>query len=644
MPITGQFAQELNTPSARVLKEQMVASGLTLLTNRNGLLPLKRLDTLRIASLTVGEGTRFAQTLSDYSSVASFSIGRDASLEELDSLTSKLASYNLVIVGYLDTDARAFRNFGVTVALSRYLADLARSKRVVLCYFGIPYGVGQFTSIDSYAAVACGYEFYEPNQKVMAEVLFGARKASGLLPVTVSAAFPLGHGIPLGEVTRIRFGDPREVGVNPSALSAVDSLARKAIAEKATPGCQILAMKNGVIFYNKSFGSQTYYPSDTVSLSTIYDMASVTKVAATLPILMELADVKTLDVDAPLGRYLPFLKGSNKYDLTIKEMLTHQAGLLPGVPMYQRYLRTINPTEELYSKTQSDQYPFKISDTKFQNRFYMLDTAMFSSLQTPRFGLKVAEGLFVNESIKDTILRLITDSKLSGRGEYKYSDLGFYYYKKIIEGRFNRSLDEVANSQFYRPLGMSRTGFNPYRWSCLNEIAPTETDYTFRNQQIRGTVHDPGASLVGGVGGHAGLFSTSLDMAKLFQMYLNKGSYGGEKYFSSTTFDTFNTVPYHGNRRALGFDKVEPDSAKGNPVCPEASLSSFGHTGFTGTMVWVDPEHQLVYVFLSNRVYPAAEPNKLSQINTRTDILSAFYNAIIGKNERGVLIDNSLKK
>jgi Beta-glucosidase-related glycosidases len=628
--VNSNLVKELNSPDAEELRENMVASAMTVISNKNGILPLKHLDTLNVAVLNVGAGMgdAFTNTIAQYCKINQFSIPRNAGKAAFDSLGYALNPYNLVLVGYYDTDARAEKKYGVDSVCAAFLGRLATEKRCILNYFGSPYGIDLFPNLSSYHSITVGYESSAQSEKCMGEVLFGGRKASGTLPVSVNPEFKQGTGIQLDSIIRIRMGTPEELGINRRHFVDVEELVNKAIAAHAIPGCQILAMKDGVVFYNKAFGSKTYNGDDAISTTDIYDIASVTKVSATLPVLMKLSDSKFLDVDRKLGDYLNELKNTNKFDLTFKEMLAHQSGLPAGISLYPKYMRSLFKSKSRYSTEISENYPFKSGEGKPQNRSSHLDNALFGTEYSDKHPLQVASSIYVSKSIKDSILADITNTKISGRGEYRYSDLGYYYYQRIIENSYRKPLDKVVDSLFYKKLGMYLTMYNPIGKVNLSNIVPTEIDYTFRNQLLCGFVHDPGAALMGGVAGHAGVFSNALDLAKLMQLYLNKGVYGGERYFSDSTFNLFNTPPFPNNRRALGFEKPEPDSKKESPVGRGASLLSFGHTGFTGTIVWADPTRKFVYIFLSNRVYPSSQENKLSELNTRTDILTKFLHMI----------------
>jgi CubicO group peptidase (beta-lactamase class C family) len=338
-----------------------------------------------------------------------------------------------------------------------------------------------------------------------------------------------------------------------------------------------------------------------VKNSDIYDVASLTKIVSTLPNVMQLYDNKKVSLETHLGEMLPLFKGTDKENIIFKDLLSHYAGLQAWIPFYKQTLDSNNlPSEKYYRKAYS---------TGFPNQ--------------------VAENLYLRKDYYDTIMKAIAESKLLPKKEYKYSDFTFIILKNYLEKTTGKTLDELSSKNFYSKLGMNNTLYNPLHKFDMSKIPPTEIDTYFRYQTIQGYVHDMEAAMEGGVGGHAGIFSNSMDLAKMMQLFLQKGSYGGEVYFSANTFEVFNTCFYceNGNRRGIGFDK--PQLGTSGPTCGCVSMTSFGHTGFTGTMAWADPEEEIIYIFLSNRTFPNADKNILSQKNIRENIQQVIYDAII---------------
>ncbi len=385
-----------------------------------------------------------------------------------------------------------------------------------------------------------------------------------------------------------------------SKFYKIDSIAISGIKEKAYPGCQIIAIQNNEIIYQRSFGNYTYDDnSKKVDNETNYDLASITKIAASAIALMKLKNENKLDLKKKLGFYLPYLVGTNKEHLIIEEVLSHQAGLKAWIPFYQK---TIEKNGEYKS-------------------------GYFSNIKTENFPTLVAKDLYVISGYNDTIYQSIINSKLEKNGQYVYSDLGYYFIQQIIESLTKKKINEYVQ-EFYKKLGIE-LNYLPLNLMPSDQIAPTENDKIFRKQLIQGYVHDPGAALLGGVSCHAGLFGNASNLAKLMQFYLNNGQFNGVKLIDSAVVKEFTSYHFYpNNRRGLCFDKPEKDEKKINPVTNECSSQSFGHSGFTGTFTWADPENKLIFVFLCNRVYPSSDDNKLLKLGIRSKIHEEFYKII----------------
>jgi CubicO group peptidase (beta-lactamase class C family) len=407
------------------------------------------------------------------------------------------------------------------------------------------------------------------------------------------------------------------------------------IKQGAFPGCQVIAAHKGEVFYHKAFGNHTYdKASPKVKISDVYDVASVTKVAATLPLVMRMVDEKIVDINNPLNSYISLHSHNNKGNLKIKDILLHQSGLPSWVPFhYKYYIASDGKPAISNKKTAEFSIPVPGAGRYLKNG-YRLDGNFFSTEKTGKFTLSVAKNLYGSEELRNDIYAEMDTCTLMS-ATYRYSDLGFIYMQRLIESMYDMPENKLSQILFYEPMGMTRTGYLPLERIPAGDIPPTENDMLFRNQLLQGYVHDQSASLSGGVSGHAGLFSNANDLAKLYQMYLNGGVYGGTRYLTEETKSEFTTCANckQGNRRGLGFDKKDPDSRKKSPICEEASLQSYGHTGFTGTMVWIDPERELVFIFLSNRINPSADNNKLSKLGTRSEIFAKFIRAVDMKNK-----------
>ncbi|MBU1012926.1 MAG: serine hydrolase [Bacteroidetes bacterium] len=594
--------EDINNADANYLNQELYESALTLVKNIDSLLPLKRLDTLKIASIGIGVGasTKFQERLNNYAPIKHFYLNKESSLEEQQAILSELEQFNLVIVAIQNTGIYPANKFGISPSTFTFVDSLLKSKNIILDLFSNPYALSLFKNDDRFKSILVSYEDNEFTYDLSAQLIFGGVAAKGKLPVTVSPFFSINTGIET-VANRIKFGRPEELNINYNYLKKVDSIAMLGIAKKAYPGCQIIALKDGVVFYNKAFGNQTYSGTIPVKLTDLYDIASITKIAATTISVMKMQENGQIDIDRKLSEYLPYLKKSNKGDIVLRDLLTHQAQFQAWIPYFQ--------------------------STLTENK---LDTSVYHTSISELYPIRVAENIYIRDNYKYHIVDSILLSPLREKNDYKYSDLGFYLLAAAIESINNQPMNQYVDEHFYKPLGLSNISYLPRRKYALSRIIPTELDTMFRHQLVHGDVHDPGAAMLGGVSGHAGLFSNATDLAVIMQMLLQKGSYGGQQYFTQQTINDFTKYqfPLNENRRGLGFDKPLLEYVKGGAVSFSASADSFGHSGFTGTYAWADPQHGLVYVFLSNRIHPDAANSKIMDLNIRTEIHEAFYHAI----------------
>ena len=587
---------DLNAPEYDDLNYKLYESAVTVIKNDETLMPIQSLENENIAYVKMGDADEkgFTEVLQKYAPVT------EIKEDSIKLLTGRLKDYTTVIVGFHKADG-AWKNHNFTATELTWLDSIAKNKRVILATFVKPYSLAQIKNYKNIESVIVGYQNNTIAQTVAAEIIFGAVGAQGKLPVSIGNAFTVNSGLSTGTLNRLGFTTPGNVGVDPVKLTQIDLIAQKAIDGNMAPGMQILAARHGKVFYQKSFGYHTYDKSTKVKDLDVYDVASLTKILATLPNLMQLYDQGKIKLDAKLGDLLMEFKETDKADITLKDMLLHQSRFQAWIPFYEATLdNTKHPDSLYYKKMYSEDFPHQVADLLYLRRDY-----------------------------PDTIIKRIAESKLLPKKQYKYSDFNFILLKEYLERETGQSLDELSNTNFYKPLGTTYTSYNPLRKWDMSIIAPTEVDNYFRYQTIQGYVHDMAAAMQDGVAGHAGLFSNAIDVAKIMQMYLNGGNYGGKQYFSKETFDKFNTcyACNEGNRRGLGFDK--PQLENPGPTCGCVSMSSFGHTGFTGTMTWADPVTGIVYVFLSNRTYPQAAENKLSKENIREDIQRVIEEAVI---------------
>ena len=593
--LTNLYA-DLNPTKNDALQYELYENAVTVLKNKNEILPIKNLENKRIAYVKLGDdgNSAFVNALKKYTEIT------DVDDEYVDCLNEKLEAFNTVIVGFHKSD-KAWKKYDFTEIELNWLQEIAKKNTVILDIFTKPYALLPINSFDEIEGVVLSYQNSDIAQVVSAELLFGAIDAKGKLPVSINTNFAINEGLATEKLNRLGFTMPENVGMNPDVMAKIDAVANDAIAKKMTPGIQILVARKGKVIYQKSFGYHNYEKKIKVVNSDIYDIASLTKIVATLPNVMQQYDQQQLTMETTLGTMLPLFNNSDKQDISFKELLSHYARLQAWIPFYKATLDSAKmPLPKYYRKVADDQ-----------------------------FSKQVADSLFMRNDYHDTIMKLIVDSKLLPKKEYKYSDFTFIILKEYLEKATGKKLENLVQEQFYNSIGMNNTTFNPLLKFNKYIIPPTEIDTYFRHQLIQGYVHDMAAAMEGGVAGHAGIFSNAMDVAKIMQLYLQKGNYGSHSYFSEKTFNDFNTCYFcaEGNRRGIGFDKPQLPGTAG-PTCGCASLTSFGHTGFTGTMAWADPETDIVYVFLSNRTFPDATVNNLSKANIREDIQKIIYEAI----------------
>jgi len=623
--------RDLNKSEYRLLQRQLISSALTVLQNRNNLLPLRHLDSLNIASVVLSSDrdTSFQQALGLYGRVDYFRLKGDG-FDNLDSIYNALKKYNLVIASVHSTDIRSVKKYGISDCMIDIVDTLAQTGNLMLNVFADPYVLNRFHNLDKLKALVMSYENSSTVQELSAQLIYGAISAHGTLSVSAGKWKSLTSGIPVKAIGRLRFSLPLEAGMNEDTLRRINDIIADAISKQAIPGCQVLVARHGMVILNKAFGNPVYKSTQPVRSSDLYDLASVTKVVATTQAMMRLSDEGCIDINQKLSAYLPYFDGTNKENMVIKDMLLHQAGLVSFMQFYFATMEPVFKNQQLISNRQTDINPLKIGPYQYMNRYTRYKSNIISNHYSDLYPLKVADHMFIVRSWVDTMYNGIAKSNLSPKKEYLYSDLGFMLLKQLVDTVTHTPYDTYLDSVFYRKLGADRLCFNPLNRFSKNEIAPTEDDHLFRKQLVHGYVHDPRAAMEGGISGHAGLFGDALDVAKVLQMMLNHGEYGGERFITPETIELFTEKPFSaGNRRGLGFDKPEPDKSKPQPTCDGPSLASYGHTGFTGNMIWVDPAYDLIYIFLSNRVYPDAENTKLTEMNVRTNVQQAVYNALI---------------
>lgn len=595
---TYKISDRLNTEKTKEVIEKLYADAITIASNKDDLLPFKQLDLKKFASLTIGdEGKEFSQYLNKYTKVDHFTIPKALGESAHYNLMKQLEDYDVVIVGLMGVTNSPQRAFGVAPGDIQLIKSLEKRQKVATVLFGNAYAA---KALEGFGNVVLAYENTGITQQLAPQILFGGRPGKGILPVTVSGQFSHGVGGYLADLNRLSYGVAESVGLDSKKLDKIDEVAQKMMQIQAAPGANVLVVKDGKVVFERSYGYLDYRKSAQVTPETVYDLASITKVLATTQAAMFLHSRGELDMTKTLGDYLPELKGTNKANLVLKDVMAHEAGLKAFIP---HYVNTV----------QSGQWK----------------PSYYQASQNPGFSRPVSNDMYAMDGLRDSIWHWTVKSELLPKpNKYVYSDLTMYFMQAVIERIVRQPLDEFLDQNFYAPLGLHTLTFNPFQKMPLTRIAPTENDLAFRKRQIQGYVHDPGAAMYGGVAGHAGLFGTANDLAVMMQLMLNKGSYGEISLIKPETIEAFTKRQSNMSRRGWGWDKPEPEKGKGGSAGKLAPKSTFGHTGFTGTCVWADPENDLIYVFLSNRVYPDGGNNKLLDAGIRTQIHDLIYEAM----------------
>ncbi|MDP3914557.1 MAG: serine hydrolase [Bacteroidota bacterium] len=591
----------INDQEAELKKRQQIEASLTLLENKNNLIPLDRLDTLKIAAISVGSEsvTEFQHMLANYMKVDFFNPPENFTSQELAEMQAKLKDFNLIIAGiHQVSTAPEFAEF----------INFLNRKTSVISWFCNP-GIFESLKISGKPdGLILAFDNDSLTQSLSAQLIFGGIGVSGKLLENIGETYPKDAGIVIEKPIRLKYTLAEEVGISSASLIGdIDSIVNNALDKKAFPGCNVLVAKDGKIIFRKAYGYHTFENLRSSREDDIYDLASVTKISGGLPGILKLYDEGKIELDKPVAKYFPdwenrLFHRSNKADINVRELYAHQSGLVPFIGFWKQTMK----------------------DGKLLSKWYSMQP-------DEKHTLCVAPGIFLDNRFLKIVNRDIRKSALKNRGKYVYSDLPLVITPQIVEHISGTDFNQYLESNFYRPLGANELTYLPLQKFTRGRIAPTELDDYYRFQQLQGTVHDESAAVLGGISGNAGLFGSANDLGKLMQMYLQMGTYGGKQYVSEATMKEFTRIqfPQNNNRRGLIFDKpsLKLDSLKPADAypCPEVSPESFGHSGFTGTFVWMDPKCGLMYVFLSNRVCPTRNNNLISDLNVRTEILSAIY-------------------
>lgn len=595
---TTDVVKGVNTDSAKGLINLMYSKSVTLLKNNNAILPLKNIDKKRVNVSTFG-----ANSTASFRGAINKYVGSANGDEKIE------------IVGV----------YGSSNEVISQVTAQCKGKKYILSFFISPYMLPKFKSlINGAEAVILAYEMSAVPQKYAAEVIFGGVGARGRLPINIDPIYKRGDGLET-KVSKLSVATPESVGMCSVKLAAIDTIIDEAIQKEAFPGCRVLVARSGKIVFDKSYG--TLDGVNEVKNSSIYDLASITKCAATLPLLMHMVDRGMIDIDSTYSHYLPELKGSELEGITIREALHHESGLPSSISKYKFLLDTTTCPTPIFSKKMDEEHDILVDKNCYASSEAKLRTDLFSETPSDSHTLTVVDGLYANIAVKDSVFERIKGETMLPK-KYRYSDLSFILLQHIIERSFGSTIDVIADSILYKPMGLTNLCYNPLKRYKASDIAPSEVDLLLRKDTLRGYTHDELCGFMGGISGNAGLFGDAEDVAALFQMYLNGGEYAGVRLLSSDVIDMFAHTISTKSRRALGFDRPDLENQKINSISHLASPETFGHTGYTGVAAWCDPSEELVFVFLTNRTYPSRANKGIFTLDIRPRISTSIYTGV----------------
>lgn len=602
--------ESVNDPAAFALKSTLIKRAITLVRDEQEMFPFNLEEPIRRHTLAIGTSGKnaFQSRLDDYGAFRHHSESQQSLNARSRHLMDQLSSADQVIISLHRMGRFLSNNYGLEKSTIDFINELSEKTEVVLVVFGSPYSLQFF---DEVKTVLVAYEDGGRFRDIAAQAIGGANAINGRLPVTASDRAKAGMGLNIPSQMRLGFTEPENVGMCSKVLSEIDELMAQMIAERAAPGGQVLVAKEGKVIYHKSFGYHTYDQEVAVQNHHLYDLASLTKVLAATYSMMHLYDREVVNIFNPIGEYLPYVRNSNKENLRIHDIMVHKSGLPAWIPFYRETI-TRNGRQIVYNPE------------------------IYSHGPNPDFAIRVSNQLWMANNYPDIIRQEILEAPLGRRNRYVYSDLGFIMFNDLIKEVSGEYIDGYTEKNIFEPLGLRNTLYNPYRFFPDSLLVPSEEDRYFRSEVVRGHVHDMAAAMFGGVSGHAGLFSNSLEVAKIMQSLLNGGVYAGNRIVDPLTVSLFTTRPQMESRRGIGFDMKELNNARHPNMSEYASFETFGHMGFTGTVAWVDPEHDLVFVMLTNRTFPTMENRRFIRNQYRIKVHDVIYQAIQRQVREGV--------
>jgi beta-glucosidase-like glycosyl hydrolase/CubicO group peptidase (beta-lactamase class C family) len=621
-PLSSEnLLDRLNSPHADALNAILNAKAVTLIKNKNNLLPVKYLDKTKIACISFGAGNdnKFQSTLNKYNKIDCFNLSSKSESGDKRNIYNKLAGYDLVIVSIHNSN----------IIDSKDLLELSQNTNTVFVFFTSPYKCSAFRqSLANAQSVIIGYESTPYAQSYAAQMIFGGISAKGALSVHIPELFNEETGIHTEKI-RLGYGNPEEVGIDADRLKEIDKIALEGLDSKAYPGCQIIVAKDGMIVYEKSFGYLDNTKKQKVTNNTVYDLASVSKATGTLLSVMKSYDEGNFTLKESISDYVKALKKTDKEDITIRELLYHESGLPPTISFFEMAINPNSYTGSLYDRKKDAKHLVRYDSRTYINPNFIYNPKDVSKSSKNGFTAKIARNLYVSDDfVNDSIITGIKRAKLGKPGKYVYSCVNFILLKMMVEQQTGEHMDKFLDRNFFNRLGANSTTYNPLNKMDSDLIAPSEIDRFVRKQTLRGYVHDEAAAFQGGVSGNAGLFSNANDLAKIMQLYLNKGVYGGERYLSTKTCRLFTGSKSPNSRRGLGFDKPDARNPAFSPCGLLTPETVYGHTGFTGTCFWIDPDNNLFFIFLSNRTFPSRISSTLFTLDIRTRIQDVIYKSI----------------
>jgi len=625
---TANLLADVNSQHAEVLKRQLTAGSITVIKNNDDILPIHNLQSRHIAVATIGndKGTtsKFTRRCADYAQVTRFDLSKAGSASELaEQLHDGHFNTIIVEVGDDSADNRAALN-----------AVVKKCKNVILVLTCKPYDLRQYGSAITnkhVKAVVLTYENTTVAEDYAAQTIFGGNAAGGNLPISLAfngkkTRYEAGHGIHY-DANRLGYTIPAEAGLDNRLTAQIDSVCRLGVQQHAFPGCQVIVARHGKVVYKGSFGAIDYNNPNKVDDNTLFGLASVSKATGTISGVMKAFDDGKFRLDDRASEYIPGLRDGDKQDITFRDLLYHETGMPASLDMWKMMMDPNTYSGVLIAGAEDATHPIKVMNGAWGHKDAKLRTDILSTVKTDKFNIAIADGIWGGRVTYDSVMNRIYHAKL-GKKKYLYSCCNFSLLADAVQRMTHSPLNYYVNNYIFAPLGAYHTLYRPLSKFPRDQIAYTEKDTYLRRQHIHGYVHDELAAFSGGVQGNAGLFSNANDLAKLLQMWLNGGTYGGVRLLKASTVETFTTQKSPNSHRGLGFDKPVVGNPNASNTCAEATPETYGHTGFTGTCFWVDPKNDMFYIFLSNRVSPTRNNPNFGRISARSHIQSLIYRAI----------------